>query len=236
MADEIGREVVGRDEWAEAQRDHLHREKELTRLRDQLSSERRALPWTEVAEDYEFAGADGPIRLSELFGDCQQLIIYHFMYGEDWDEGCPSCSFWADNFNGIEVHLKARDTAFAAVSIADYGELAGYKTRMGWTFPWVSSAMSPFNEDMGVTLDASPDGMPNYNFGTQVFGGGEAPGISAFRKGDDGVIYLTYQTFSRGLDLMNGAYHFLDLTSKGRDEGDLEWPMAWLHRHDAYPT
>ncbi len=238
----IDHEVLGHDAWVQAQHAHLTREKELTRLRDDLAAERRALPWLEVTEDYRFAGpvatAPGQTRsLADLFEDRDQLLIYHFMYGPDWgDEGCPSCSFWADNFDGVQVHLAHRDTSFAVVSRATTEQIAAYQARMGWGFGWYSSNESQFNFDMGVTPrpEAIEAGTARYNFGTQDAGTDENPGASAFRRTEDGRIFLTYQTFSRGLDLLNGAYHWLDLTSKGRDEGELEWPMAWLRRHDAY--
>lgn len=234
--------VLDRAAWFEAHREHLTREKELTRLRDAVAAERRALPWLEVTEDYAF---DGPVASEDggtksllgLFGDQEQLLVYHFMYGPDWgDEGCPSCSFWADNFDGIQGHLAHRDTAFAVVSRATMEQIAAYQARMGWGFDWYSSNRSQFNFDMGVTPhpEAIEAGTARYNFGTQDAGTDESPGISAFRRTEDGRIYLTHQVFSRGLDLVNGAYHWLDLTSKGRDEGELEWTMAWLRRHDAY--
>lgn len=224
---------VSKQAWTEARVEHLAKEKELTRRRDALSSERRELPWLEIAEDYAFDTSTGRQTLLHLFGDKTQLLMYHFMLGPDWVEGCPSCSFWADNFNGTEVHLAARDTAFVAVSRAPLVDIETYRSRMGWGFPWVSSAGSRFNFDMGVSFEGD-SGEPNYNFGTQHMGGDEGPGFSAFVREADRV-YLTYQTFSRGLDMTNGAYHMLDLTAKGRDEQDLEWSMAWLHRHDAYP-
>jgi predicted dithiol-disulfide oxidoreductase (DUF899 family) len=238
----VGHEVVAIDAWLEAHQAHLQREKELTRLRDQLAAERRALPWREITDAYEFEGPvavtdPGTSSLLDLFGDQEQLLVYHFMYGPDWgDEGCPSCSFWADNFDGIQVHLAHRDTAFAVVSRATTDQIKAYQARMGWNFDWYSSNRSQFNYDMGVTPrpEEIEAGTARYNHGTQDAGTDESPGISAFRRTDDGRLFLTNQVFSRGLDLVNGAYHWLDLTSKGRDEGELEWPMAWLHRHDAY--
>ena len=198
---------------------------------------RRDLPWTEITTDYRFDSPDGEVSLAELFGDRGQLLLYHFMMGPDWAEGCPSCSFWADNYNGTMVHLAHRDTAFAAVSRTSVDNIEAYRQRMGWDFRWVSSLNSSFNFDMGVsfTPEQIESGEPLYNYGTQVFAGEEAPGLSTFVRGDDGRIYLTYQTFSRGLDMLNGTYHHLDLMAKGRDEDDLEWSMQWLHRHDAYP-
>ena len=237
MVEVAGSTVVNREAWLEAQQAHLVREKELTRQRDAMSEARRALPWLEITEAYEFDGPEGTKSLAELFDGRSQLLLYHFMYGPDWgDEGCPSCSFWADNFDGVPVHLEHRDTSFVAVSRASVEQIAAYRERMGWSFDWYSSGRSEFNFDLGVS--ARPEeleaGTAGYNFGTEGAMGDESPGISAFRRTEDGRIFLTYQTFSRGLELVNGAYHWLDLTSKGRDEGGLEWTMQWLQRHDAY--
>ena len=227
--------IVDKETWQEARLKHLAAEKALTQQRDELSRQRRELPWVEITENYLFDTPDGPVSLAELFAGEQQLLVYHFMMGPGWVEGCPSCSFWADNFNGVDMHLMARDTALVAVSRAPIGEIAAYKGRMGWDFRWVSSAPSRFNFDMGVSFDPG-DETATYNFGTETNYGEESPGMSAFYKHDDGRIFLTYQTFSRGLDMINGAYHMLDLTALGRHEADLEWSMAWLHRHDAYPA
>ncbi len=229
--------VVDRDEWTAARLAHLRAEKEFTRRRDELSRERRELPWLEITKDYAFVGPDGEQSLADLFDGRSQLLVYHFMYGPGWEEGCPSCSFWADNYDGFTVHLDHRDTTLVAISRAPLAELEEYRRRMGWSFKWLSSNANDFNYDMGVsfTPEQLESGDPNYNFGTQVFGGDEAPGISVFTRTGDGRIFLTYQTFSRGLDMLNGAYHMLDLTPKGRDEDGLPWSMAWLHRHDAYP-
>lgn len=226
--------VATMEEWMAARVEHLAAEKAFTRQRDELSRQRRALPWVEITAGYVFDTPGGPVPLSELFGTHHQLLVYHFMMGPDWVEGCPSCSFWADNFDGVDVHLAHRDTALVAVSRAPIDEIEAYKRRMGWTFRWVSSAPSRFNFDMGVSFDPGDD-TATYNFGTQTNYGEESPGMSAFYRQDDGRVFLTYQTFSRGLDMINGAYHMLDLTARGRDEDGLDWSMAWLHRHDAYP-
>lgn len=229
--------IVSHEEWKAARRSFLDQEKAFTRQRDALSGARRELPWTEITADYRFDSPDGEVSLADLFGDNSQLLLYHFMMGPDWSEGCPSCSFWADNYNGTIVHLAHRDTAFAAVSRTSVENIEAYRERMGWEFPWVSSLNSTFNFDMGVsfTQEQIDSGEPLYNYGTQVFGGEEAPGLSTFIRDDDGRIFLTYQTFSRGLDMLNGTYHHLDLMAKGRDEDNLDWSMQWLHRHDAYP-
>jgi predicted dithiol-disulfide oxidoreductase (DUF899 family) len=228
--------IVSHEEWLKAQRAHLAREKELTRLRDQLAAERRALPWERVEKAYRFEGPEGRLGLADLFRGLGQLVIYHFMLGPDWKEGCPSCSFWADNYNGVDVHLAHRDTALVAVSRAPVSQIEAYRKRMGWTFRWVSSLGSDFNFDYAVSFDPAKrvEGASNYNFATSAFGGEEAPGVSVFRRGEDGAVYHTYSTYGRGLEMVNGTYHMLDLTSKGRDESGLPWPMAWVRRHDQY--
>ncbi len=229
-------EIVSRETWLERRKQHLGDEKEFNRLRDELSAKRRQLPWVAINEDYAFEGDRGLIHLSELFGSNSQLIVYHFMYGENWGEGCPSCSFWADNFDGIGAHLGARDTGFAVVSIAPYGELSDYKKRMGWQFNWVSSAGNSFNRDFFVSFsdEEIENGTAIYNYKKSTFPGNEAAGISVFTRGKNEEIFHTYSTYSRGLDMLNGAYHFMDLLPKGRDESDLKFSMGWLKRHDQY--
>jgi predicted dithiol-disulfide oxidoreductase (DUF899 family) len=224
-------QVVSHEAWLAARKAHLAREKEFTRLRDELARERRALPWERVDKAYAFDTPEGRVTLADLFGPCSQLLVYHFMFGPDWQEGCPSCSFWADNYNGIDVHLAHRDTALVAVSRAPIDKLEAYRKRMGWTFRWVSSAPSDFNFDYGASFEPGEQGL-KYNFGTQKPYGEETPGISVFRR-EDGAIYRTYSTYARGLDMLNGAYHMLDLTSKGRDE-DPSHTMSWVRRHDRY--
>ena len=228
--------IVSQEEWIEARKAFLAKEKEFTRARDELARQRRELPWVKVEKPYTFDAAEGRATLGDLFGGKGQLLIYHFMMGPDWEEGCPSCSFWADNYNGVDVHLAHRDTALVAVSRAPLARIEAYKKRMGWTFRWVSSAGGDFNFDFGVSFDPAGrvEGERNYNYGSTSFGGEEAPGLSAFCRGDDGAVYHTYSTYSRGLDMFNAAYHMLDLTAKGRDEAGLPWPMAWVKRHDRY--
>ena len=230
-------EIVDHAAFRAARLAHLDAEKSFTRQRDELARQRRTLPWLEVDATYPFDGPDGTRTLRDLFDGHSQLAVYHFMFGPGWEEGCPSCSFWADNYDGIGVHLAARDTTLVAIAQAPLPELTAYKTRMGWTFPWYSSAGNSFNHDMGVsfTPDEIADGTGRYNHGTQAAFSDEAPGLSIFNRTDDGRVFLSYQTFSRGLDMLNTAYQILDLTPKGRDEDNLEWSMAWLHRHDAYP-
>lgn len=228
--------VVSKEKWLAARREHLAKEKEFTRLRDQLSRARRELPWVKVEKEYLFDGPKGKEKFADLFEGRSQLIIYHFMYGPDWDEGCPSCSFWADNFNGVAVHLKHRDITLLAVSRARYETLEAYKKRMGWDFKWVSSFETDFNYDYHVSF--TPDEMKRgevfYNFHNTQFPSDEAPGISVFYKNEQGEVFHTYSCYARGLDMLNGAYHFMDLVPKGRDEEDLPYTMAWLRRHDQY--
>ncbi len=222
---------VTREEWLEARKAFLIKEKEFTYAREKLSEERRNLPMVKVDKDYQFNSETGKQSLSDLFGPHQQLIIYHFMYGKDWEEGCPSCSFWADNFNGIDAHLAARNTSFAVTSNAPLQTLLNYKKRLGWNFYWVSAADLEFGTDFGVSFyDEENDGGYNYSDWTPE---GEMPGISVFIKQDD-EIYQSYSTYGRGLDMLNGAYHYLDLTPIGRDEKDLPYTQAWVKRHDEY--
>jgi len=226
--------VVTQDEWLVARKQLLAKEKEFTRLRDKLSAERRDLPWVKIEKDYCFDGEKGKQNLADLFGDKSQLMIYHFMLGPDWDEGCPSCSFWADNFEGIDIHLAHRDIAFLAVSRGGYEKLAAYKKRMGWSFNWVSSRNSDFNHDMGVSFSSkeNEDTEITYNYRKQPYFMDELPGVSVFFKNDKDEIFHTYSTYSRGVDILNGAYNYIDLAPKGRDEKD--GIMNWLRRHDQY--
>ena len=228
--------VVSRDEWVAARREHLVKEKEFTRLRDKLSQERRDLPWVKVDKDYAFDGPEGKQTLAELFDGRSQLYVYHFMFGTDWDEGCPSCSFWADNFNPLAVHLNHRDVTLVAVSKAPLAKLDAYKKRMGWSFRWVSSAGNDFNRDYHVsfTPEEMEKGDVYYNYGKSQFPVEEAPGVSVFYKDAGGDVFHTYSCYARGLDMLNAAYHMLDLVPKGRDEQDLPYSMAWLRRRDAY--
>ena len=231
-----GNVIVSGEEWLAARKALLQQEKAFTRARDELSAARRALPWVEVDQDYRFETVRGSESLADLFDGCVQLIVYHFMFGPDWQEGCPSCSFWADNYQGTLPHLRARDVNLVAVSRAPLAHLQSYRERMGWTFDWVSSEPSRFSFDFAVSFDPEDDPAtsPNYNFATHSFNGDEAPGISVFVRDKTGEVYHTYSCYSRGLDMLNGAYHHLDLVPKDRDEADLPWPMAWVKRHDRY--
>ncbi len=227
--------ITSQSQWLEVRKELLAKEKAFTKLRDELSQLRRELPWVEVSEQYWFEGKGGSRSLNDLFGDHSQLIIFHFMFGPNWEEGCPSCSFWADNFEGIPVHLAHRDAAFAAISRAPYEKLSAYQKRMGWTFPWYSSADNNFNFDFHVSFSQEQieTGEAEYNYRkTNILG--ELPGISVFCRGEHGEIYHSYSTYARGLDMLNGAYHLMDILPKGRDESDLPRPMAWLRRHDQY--
>ncbi|MEX2255279.1 MAG: DUF899 domain-containing protein [Acidimicrobiia bacterium] len=221
--------VGTREEWLRARLELLEGEKELTRRRDEVSRQRRALPWVRVDKEYPFDTADGVRTLAELFDGRGQLLVYHFMFGPDWDAGCPSCSFWADGFDGIDVHLAHRDVTFLAASRAPLDRLLEYRQRMGWDFSWVSSLGSDFNVDFGVTNATT------YNYAAVADPPEELAGLSAFaRRGDE--VFHTYSCYARGLDAFNSAYQLLDLAPNGRDEDDLEWSMAWLHRHDEYPS
>jgi len=228
--------IVPHGEWLEARVELLRREKELTRLRDELAAARRALPWERVTKDYVFQGPDGDVSLSGLFAGRRQLLVYHFMFGPDWEKGCKSCSFWADGFNLVPAHLAQRDVSFVAVSRAPLETLQAFARRMGWTFPWVSSGQTDFNFDYGVSFEAREvdEQRPAYNYGTSRPHGTEMPGFSCFACDDAGAVHHTYSTYGRGLDPMNPAYQLLDLTPLGRDEESLPFPMSWVRLRDEY--
>jgi predicted dithiol-disulfide oxidoreductase (DUF899 family) len=229
--------VVSRQEWTVARASLLDREKELTRLRDEVAAQRRRLPWVAVGKPYRFDTVDGPATLADLFAGRSQLVVYHFMFGPDWEEGCPSCSFWVDSFDGIAEHLRHREVSLVAVSRAPLERIQAYGRRMGWTLPWVSSAPSDFNVDYGVTFtQEQQQGRADavYNYRPISSPGEEMPGVSVFVRDDAGAIFHTYSCYARGLDPINSAYQILDLVPRGRDEDNLPWPMAWLRRHDAY--
>ena len=227
--------VVSRQEWTAARIALLAREKELTHLRDEISRERRALPWVRIDKPYVFDGPSGKVTLTELFEGRSQLLVYHFMFDPGWSEGCKSCSFWADNYNGVDVHLAHRDVTMVTVSRAPLDVLESFKRRMGWTFKWVSSFGNDFNHDFHVTFtEDERHGEVSYNYQQQRFGSPEAPGASVFYRDEDGSVYHTYSCYARGLDALNGAYQWLDLTPKGRDEDGLRSTMAWVRHHDKY--
>ncbi|MEM8500864.1 MAG: DUF899 domain-containing protein [Pseudomonadota bacterium] len=230
------RVTVSRADWMKARKEFMEREKAFTRERDALSGARQALPRWQLDKNYEFQSGRGVAGMSELFDGHSQLIVQHFMFGPEWEEGCPSCSFWADGYNGTIAHLKARDINMVAISNAPVQSLEAYKQRMGWTFPWYSSLGSSFNVDFAVSFTAEQleSDENNYNYGTQRFNGGEAPGLSVFELDEQGAVFHTYSAYSRGLDMFNATYHYMDAVPKGRDEEGLPFSMAWLRRHDSY--
>jgi predicted dithiol-disulfide oxidoreductase (DUF899 family) len=228
--------IVSDATWTEQRMKLLEREKALTRLRDQVASERRALPWRRIAKDYVFDTPAGRRTLAELFGARRQLMVQHFMFGPGWEQGCPSCSYMADHIDGMNIHLAHRDIRFVAVSRAPLHDIEQFRGRMGWTFDWVSSHGSDFNFDFAVsfTPEALATGKVRYNYRDGYFPAEEAPGISVFCKDDAGDVFHTYSTFGRGVEVMMGAYMLMDLTPRGRDEGDGFYKMEWVRHHDRY--
>jgi predicted dithiol-disulfide oxidoreductase (DUF899 family) len=229
--------IVSREAWLAERRAHLVNEKALDKRRDELSRERRELPWVEVDKNYVFDGTDGPETLADLFGKHRQLIVYHFMFDPSWDEGCPSCSYLSDHFDGMLPHLNQRDVSFVVVSKAKLDRLEAYKKRLGWSFKWMSSHDNDFNRDYHVSFTPEEleksEAYYNYKRGVQ-FPAPEGPGVSVFYKDEKGAVFHTYSTYARGLDHLIGTYQFLDLVPKGRDEDDLDFSMAWIRRHDQY--
>lgn len=227
--------VVSKTEWLEARLAHLAAEKEFTRRRDELSRERRELPWERVDKNYVFQGPSGPQPLADLFAGRSQLVIYHFMLGPTWEEGCKSCSFLADHFDATQIHLAHRDVTFTVVSQAPLPRIAAFQQRMGWRFPWVSAFGTDFQVDYGVHFTAEQlAGEVDYNYHKTRFGAEEAPGLSVFYKNEAGEVFHTYSTYARGLDALVGTYQFLDLVPKGRDEDGLAFSMSWVRHHDKY--
>ncbi len=228
--------TVTREDWLAARKALLAREKEFTRARDALSAERRKLPWVRVDKDYVFDSPDGRETLADLFDGRSQLIVYHFMFGPDWEEGCPSCSYLADHFDGAIVHLKHRDVSMVVISRAPLEKLQAYRKRMGWKFKWLSSLGNNFNRDYHVSFTAAEmeAGKAYYNYADGGFPSEEAPGISVFYRDAEGDVFHTYSAYARGLDILIGAYNLLDLVPKGRDEDGLSFTMEWLRRHDQY--
>ena len=231
-------QVVSSTEWLAARKELLRKEKEFTRHRDQVSQLRRELPWVKVEKNYVFEGTSGKETLADLFGSKSQLIVYHFMFGPGWEEGCPSCSFLADHFEGSLVHLANRDISFVVVSRAPLAQIEAFKKRMGWNFKWVSSYGNDFNYDYNVsfTKDEIAQHKTYYNYQNQDFPREEAPGASVFYKNAAGNLFHTYSTYGRGLDILLGAYNFLDMAPKGRDEDGLDFTMSWVRHHDRYPA
>jgi predicted dithiol-disulfide oxidoreductase (DUF899 family) len=230
------RKVVSHEEWLAARKAFLQKEKELTHLRDEVSKQRLDLPWEKVEKNYVFDGPNGKESLADLFAGRSQLLVYHFMLGPDWVEGCPSCSFLGDHFDGAIPHLNARDVTFAVISRAPFSQIQTFQKRMGWKFKWVSSNGTDFNFDYKVsfTPEDIKKGEPNYNFNTIPFNVEEGPGASAFYRDEAGNVFHTYSTYARGLDIFLGAYNFLDIAPKGRDEEGLNFTMAWVKHHDKY--
>ena len=228
--------LVSREEWTAARAALLAEEKALTRQGDALAAKRRALPWVVVERDYAFDTPTGRATLAELFAGRGQLVVYHFMFGPDWKQGCHRCSFWADNFDGIDVHLAHRDTTFLAASNTALEKIEAYRRRMGWRFTWVSALGTDFNRDFHVSFAAEElargDAYYNFKHASPFFP--EMQGLSVFAKLPDGRVAHAYSAYGRGIDVFNGAYQILDLTPKGRDEGDAFDPMFWLRRRDQY--
>ena len=230
-----GHPVVPHEAWLTARKAFLAKEKEFNRLRDDLSRQRRELPWEKVEKDYVFDGPRGAETLSDLFGDRTQLVVYHFMFHPDSSEGCPHCSFWADSFDGIDVHLRHRDVSFLAISRAPLAKIEAFKKRMGWSFKWLSSFRNEFNHDLHVSFtpeEVKKGAVYNYAHTTDVMS--EHAGVSVFYKDEKGGVFHTYSSYARGIDLLNAAYNVLDLVPKGRDEGALEDTQAWVRHHDRY--
>jgi predicted dithiol-disulfide oxidoreductase (DUF899 family) len=231
------RQVVSQKEWLVARKKLLVKEKKFSKLRDGLALQRRRLPWVKIEKEYLFDGPTGKVTLGDLFGDKSQLIIYHFMFGPGWKAGCEHCSFWADHFDSVNIHIGQRDTAFTVASRAPLMKIEAFKKRMGWRFKWVSSLNSDFNFDFNVsfTPEQIKSGVLPYNYGKIKMRIDEKEGVSAFYRDKDGDIYHTYSSYERGIDLMNTTYNFLDLTAKGRDE-DPANPQDWVRYHDEYTS
>lgn len=221
--------VVSHEAWAEAHRRLIEKEKALTRARDALSRERRALPWERIEKDYVFDGPDGKETLSDLFAGRSQLVVYQFMFAPEWDAGCKSCSWWADNFERNVIHLAHRDLTLVAISHAPLARLEAFKARMGWTFKWLSGGDGEFSRDFHASSrpEVTASGQVVYNF---------RPAVSVFYRGGDGAIYHTYSCYDRGVEMLNAGYHYLDLVPKGRDEEGLPFGMAWLRHRDSYDS
>ncbi|UUZ75639.1 DUF899 domain-containing protein [Polaromonas sp. P1(28)-13] len=235
-ASTMNHSVVSRDKWLAERKTLLAQEKELTRLRDQIASKRRALPWVRIEKNYLFDAPEGKRSLAELFEGRHQLMVQHFMFAPGWEQGCPSCSFMADHTDGMKIHLEHRDVSFVAVSRATLPEIERFRQRMGWQFKWVSSHGSDFNYDFGVsfTPEEVARGKLHYNYGEWPLAGDEWPGISLFYRNDAGEVFHTYSTYGRGVEVMMGTYNMLDLAPLGRDEDNLTYGMAWVRHHDRY--
>jgi predicted dithiol-disulfide oxidoreductase (DUF899 family) len=236
IATQLEHPVVSESEWLAARKELLAKEREFTHLRDELSRERRALPWVKVEKDYQFDTPVGKKSLADLFQGRSQLIVYHFMFAPGWTEGCKSCSYLSDHFDGMTIHLAHRDVTLMAISRAPIAEIDTFKKRMGWRFPWASSFGTDFNYDYHVSFtdDERANGESTYNYAQINAPIEELPGLSVFYKDESGQVFHTYSTYSRGLDILVGTYNFLDHAPKGRDEEGLAHTMAWVRHHDKY--
>ena len=230
--------IVSAERWISLRKELLHKEKELTKLRDRVNAERRELPWVRVEKKYLFDAPEGKVSLTDLFAGRSQLVIYHFMFGPDWQEGCPSCSFVSDHINGALVHLAARDVRMVMISRAPLVKIEAFKKRMGWLFEWVSSYSNDFNADYHVsfTKEEMALGKVHYNYTMQEFPSEEAPGVSVFYKDADGSVFHTYSAYGRGVESLVGTYMVLDMVPKGRDEDQLGFTMEWVRHHDRCGT
>jgi predicted dithiol-disulfide oxidoreductase (DUF899 family) len=228
--------VVSQTEWLTARKAFLETEKRFTQARDELSRQRHELPWVKVDKPYVFDGPDGKETLADLFDGRGQLIVYHFMLGPGWEQGCPSCSYLSDHFDGATVHLAHRDVTFVAISRAPLAQIQVFRQRMGWRFKWLSSFGNDFNYDYHVSFPEADKakGTVDYNYQSQPFQIEEMPGLSVFARNDRGEVFHTYSAYARGLDILVGTYNLLDLVPKGRDEANLPWTMAWVRHHDRY--
>lgn len=228
--------VVTHEEWLEARRQLLRKEKEFTRLRDRLAEQRRELPWEQVNKEYVFDGPNGNETLAQLFENRGQLLVYHFMFAPEWEAGCKHCSWWADNFERNIVHLNHRDVAMVAISRAPLNKLQAYRARMGWTFKWLSAANTDFNYDYYVSFrpEQRAKGEIYQNYRLKPSSMSDVAGVSVFYKDRNGAIFHTYSCYERGLDMLNTGYHLLDLVPRGRDEDELPFPQAWVRYRDSY--
>ncbi len=227
--------VVSHQQWLAARTALLAQEKAFTRAKDDLNRQRRALPWERVEKAYAFDVVKGQETLADLFAGRSQLIVYHFMFPPEWDEGCKHCSFWADHYDGPGVHLNHRDVTFVAISRAPLAKIEAFKKRMGWRFKWLSSANADFNYDYqaSFTPQEVERGAMFYNYQNADAGMSDREGISVFYKNAAGAIFHTYSCYARGIEVVNGTYHFLDLVPKGRDE-DPDDTQSWVRYHDRY--
>ena len=227
--------VVSREEWLEARRALLLREKEATHLRDKVNAERMALPWVKVDKNYTFDTPQGPKSLADLFDGRSQLMVYHFMFGPEWEAGCPGCSFLADHLDGTLPHLNHHDVTLVSVARAPLAKIEAYKQRMGWKFPWVSSFGNDFNFDYHVSF--TPEDLAKdkvfYNFSpiAPADANDELPGLSAFYKNEKGEVFHTYSSYARGAEEILGTLMILDHAPKGRNEDST---MDFVKRHDEY--